>query len=59
MRGGSGVAFNNAHSGPDAGFGGLQMQDESGQLCGRVGHGINDTSSPAYFWGNTDTNTSD
>ena len=59
LRGGSGVAFNNAHTGPDAGYGGLQMQDESGQLCGRVGHGINDTSSPAYFWGNTDTNTSD
>jgi hypothetical protein len=64
LRGGAGVVFNNTHTGPDQAHWGINLQDESGQLLGRVGRGIYNPSytdpggqhiSGAYFWNNTDS----
>ena len=55
-RGGSGVIFNNhVTGGPNSGGGGIAFYEEDTgtyPVLYQVGRGINETTSPAYVWGN-------
>jgi hypothetical protein len=56
LRGGSGVAFNNQHTGTNQVTGAIEVTEDctSGTypLANQLGRGINQGLSPAYIWGN-------
>lgn len=54
LRAGSGVVFNNHHSGPNSGAGNIQLVEEDSGYPAlyQVGRGINQNLSPTYVWGN-------